>query len=319
MTVDCRNPARHDHRFGQGARTPKERRMLIAVWLTITVMIGEVIVGLWSGSMALLADGVHMGTHTIALGVAWLAYVLTRRHASDRRFSFGTGKVQELAGFGSAILLAVGAVMILFEAVPRLLAPQSIHYTEAIAVAFVGLLANVASFWILRGAAHESHDPDEPHVHEPGDDHTHADSNLRGAVLHVLADAMTSVGAIVALLAGRYLGWSWLDSVVAIVAAVVIAVWAVSLLRATARVLLDQEASANLRAAVKETLEADADTRVADLHVWAVGPGIHTVIASVIVHGEQQPSDYRAPLEERLGIVHPVIEVQRCEAPEHAA
>jgi len=318
MTVDCRHPVRHDHRFGQGARTAKERRMLLAVVLTATVMIGEVIVGIWSGSMALLADGVHMGTHALALGVAWAAYVLARRHATDRRFSFGTGKVQELAGFGSAILLGVSAVLILIEAVDRLFAPQSIRYVEALIAAVIGLLANLASFWILRGAAQEPHDPDVPHEHLLGDEHTHADSNLRGAVLHVLADALTSIGAIAALLAGRYLGWAWLDSGVAIIAAFIIAVWALDLLRATARVLLDREAPEALRKAVREVLESDGDTRVGDLHIWAVGPGIHTVVASVIVHGDKQPADYRAPLERQLGIVHPVVEVQRCEVPEHA-
>lgn len=318
MTVDCRHPVRHDHRFGQGAHTTKERRMLFAVLLTASVMIGEVIVGVWSGSMALLADGVHMGTHALALGIAWAAYVLARRHATDRRFSFGTGKVQELAGFGSAVLLGVSAVLILIEAVDRLFAPLSIRYAEALIAAAIGLLANLASFWILRGAAEEPHDPNEAHEHAPGDEHTHADSNLRGAVLHVLADALTSVGAIAALLAGRYLGWAWLDSGVAIIAAVIIAVWAVSLLRATARVLLDQEAPEPLRIAVREVLESDGDTRVGDLHIWAVGPGVHTVVASVIVHGNKQPGDYRAPLERQLGIVHPVIEVQRCQVPEHA-
>ena len=287
--------------------------MLLAVYLTVIVMIGEVIVGLWSGSMALLADGVHMGTHALALGIAWAAYVVARRHATDRRFSFGTGKVQELAGFGSAILLAVSAVLILVEAVQRLLAPQSIQYVEALIAAAIGLLANMASFWLLRGASHEPHHPDEPHAHVPGELHEHADSNLRGAVLHVLADALTSIGAIAALLAGMFMGWAWLDAGVAIVAAVIIAVWAFSLLRATARVLLDEEAPQVLRAAVKKVLESDGDTRVGDLHIWSVGPGIHTVVASVIVHGDKQPHEYRAPLEQRLGVVHPVIEVQRCE------
>ena len=292
--------------------------MLFAVFLTVTVMIGEVIVGIWSGSMALLADGVHMGTHALALGIAWAAYVIARRHATDRRFSFGTGKVQELAGFGSAILLGVSSVLILIEAIERLLAPQSIQYLEALIAAAIGFAANIVSFWVLRGAAEEPHDPNAPHAHAPGEVHSHADSNLRGAVLHVLADALTSVGAIAALLAGRYMGWAWLDSGVAIVAAVIIAVWAVSLLRATARVLLDAAAPQALRTAVTQVLESDGDTRVADLHVWAIGPGIHTVVASVIVHGDRQPEDYRSPLERELGIVHPVIEVQRCQVPEHA-
>jgi cation diffusion facilitator family transporter len=311
-TIDCRAPHEIDHRFGQGARTARERRVLAAVVLTLVIMTAEIVVGWWSGSIALLADGVHMGTHALALGIALAGYVIARRYSADRRFSFGTGKVQELAGFASAVLLGVTAVAIAVQSIERLLAPQTIRYTEALIAAVIGLVANLVSYAILRGAGASgghSHRHDHEHGH-----HDHEDSNLRGALLHVLADALTSVGAIGALLAGLYLGWSWLDPVVAIAAAIVIAVWSVGLVRATASVLLDREAPTALRDAVARELESDGDTRVLDLHVWSVGPGVTTAVASVVTHGTREPADYKAGLEEELGIMHPIVEVQRCRA-----
>jgi cation diffusion facilitator family transporter len=337
MSVDCRQPSEVDHGFGQNVRLSHERRVLVAVVITAVVMVGEIAVGWLSGSMALLADGVHMGTHALALGIALTAYVLARRYALDRRFSFGTGKVQELAGFASAVLLGVSALAIVFEAVQRLLTPQPIAYTEALVAATVGLVANVASYWVLRGAGdhghHHDHGDEHDHVHDHGhanvhdhnDGHEHGhtehlDSNMQGAILHVLADTMTSVGAIVALLAGAYAGWAWLDPVVALAAAAVVAAWSVGLVRTTARVLLDYEAPSSVRAAVQRALEADGDTQVIDLHVWAIGPGRNTVVASVVTHSFKQPNDYKQPLERDIGVIHPIIEVQRCVAHgEHAA
>lgn len=316
MTLDCRQPLHVDHQFGQGGRTARERRVLLAMSITVVVMIAEIVVGWLSGSMALLADGVHMGTHALALGIALGAYVIARRYAADRRFSFGTGKVQELAGFASAILLGVTAVAIAFEAVQRLLAPQPIDYWQALIAACVGLAANVASYFALRGAEgdHAHHAHSQAHHHEHEHEHEHADSNLRGAILHVLADTLTSVGAIVALVAGASWGWAWLDPAVALAAAVVVAAWAVGLVRTTARVLLDREAPEPVRQAIVSSLQTDGDSQVVDLHVWAIAPGRYTVVASVVAHHAQQPRDYKLRLEQTLGIIHPVIEVHRCTA-----
>jgi cation diffusion facilitator family transporter len=322
MTVDCRQPAHADHQFGQGKRTSRERRVLTAVIITVVVMVAEIVVGWISGSMALLADGVHMGTHALALGIALAAYVIARRYASDRRFSFGTGKVQELAGFASAVLLSVTAIAIAFEALQRLIDPRPIDYWQALVAACIGLAANLASYWVLRGDPQHHHDHDHDHDHgrehehvhgnAREHDHEHVDSNLRGAVLHVLADTLTSIGAIAALLAGAYLGWSWLDPVVAVVAAVVVAHWSIGLMRSTSHMLLDREAPEPIRGAVRALLESDGDSKVVDLHVWAIAPGTHTVVASVVSHYDKQPNDYKVPLERQLGVIHPVIEVQRC-------
>jgi cation diffusion facilitator family transporter len=326
MSIDCRQPLPVDHHFGQGGRTARERRVLLAVLITVVVMVAEIIVGWLSGSMALLADGVHMGTHALALGIALGAYVIARRYASDRSFSFGTGKVQELAGFASAILLGVTAVAIAVEAAQRLVSPHPIDYAQALVAACVGLVANVASYFALRGApddhAHhdhdDNHDDHHDHRHDHTHDHAHDDSNLKGAILHVLADTLTSIGAILALIAGANWGWAWLDPVVALAAAVVVAWWAVGLVRATARVLLDREAPESVRRAVAASLESDGDSRVVDLHVWSIAPGKYTVVASVVAHLAQQPREYKLRLEQSMGILHPVVEVQRCTAHEVA-
>jgi cation diffusion facilitator family transporter len=300
MHSDCTQDWVGDHGFGQGAQKPQERRVLAVVILTLAVMLVEIVVGWFSGSMALLADGVHMGTHALALGMAYVAFVLARRHAENRRFSFGTGKLGELAGFSSALLLAASALLVAAEAIWRLFDPQPIAYREAIAVAALGLIVNVVSAAMLIGKGHH-HD----------DDHHH-DNNTRAAILHVMADAVTSVAALAALLAAWQWGWNWLDPVAALVAAGLIMVWGFDLARDTAAVLLDREAPETLRQRVRMTLESDGDSRVVDLHLWSVGPGIWTLVASVVTHRDRQPSDYKRLLPGDLALHHPIIEVQFC-------
>jgi cation diffusion facilitator family transporter len=292
----------HDHAFGTNAHLHGEQRTRWVVALTAVMMVLEIAAGIAFGSMALLADGWHMATHAAALGVAAFAYAYMRRHASDRRYSFGTGKVAALAGFASAVGLAVVALLVLAESAERLTVPVVIRYNEAIAVACLGLAVNVVSAWLLRDQEHGSHEPAEHH-------HDH---NLRGAYLHVLADALTSVLAIVALVAGKALGWSWMDSVTGIVGSVVIARWSWSLLRDTSRVLLDAEVSEHRSDLIRRAIESDADNRVADLHLWRVGPRHVAAIVSVVTHDPRDPAHYKRLLVSERDLVHVTVEVQTC-------
>jgi len=234
-------------------------------------MVVEIIFGWITGSMALLADGFHMATHAGALAVAAAAYAFARRHAQDRRFTFGTGKVGDLAGFASALVLGVIALGIGVESLGRLFDPRPVAFLEATVVAVAGLAVNLASALLLSDGHHHDHAHDHVHDH---------DNNRRAAFAHVMADALTSVLAIVALLAGRYLGWLWLDPAMGIVGAVVIALWARRLIRDTAGVLLDTT-DPHLEAEVREQVEAPGDVRITDLHIWRVGPGAHAAIVSV--------------------------------------
>ena len=233
----------HDHTFGQDEPRPGERRTRLVVLLTVTMMVAEIIAGVMFGSMALLADGLHMASHSVALGLALIAYVYARRHAADRRFSFGTGKVNALAGFSGALLLAVFAMGMALESVSRFVEPVSIEFNQAILVACLGLVVNVVSALLLQSQPH-SHGADaHAHSHAHGHDHAHEqDLNLRSAYLHVLADALTSVAAIAALLSGKYLGWNWMDPTMGLVGSALVATWSWSLMRSSARVLLDHQA-----------------------------------------------------------------------------
>ena len=268
----------HDHVFLGERHDENARRTLWVVGLTALMMVGEIAAGIVFNSMALLADGFHMATHAGALAVAAAAYAFARRHAADRRFSFGTGKVGDLSGFASAMVLALVALGIAFESVGRLFDPSPVAFGEATLVAIVGLVVNVASVFLLSGGHSHGHHHD--HDHDHGHDHADHDNNLRSAFAHVLADALTSVLAIVALVAGRYLGWIWLDPVMGIVGGIVIAVWAWNLLRDTAAVLLDTS-DPHLEAEVREQVEGPGDARITDLHIWRIGPGAHAAIVSV--------------------------------------
>jgi cation diffusion facilitator family transporter len=247
------------------------RRTQWVVALTVAMMVAEIAAGTWTGSMALLADGFHMATHAGALGVAALAYRYARRHQHDPRYSFGTGKVGDLAGFASALILAVFALGIAAESARRLIEPGPVAFAEATLVAVLGLVVNLVSAWLLMGDHRHHH-------HGAGEDHHH-DHNLRAAYFHVLADALTSVLAIAALLAGRWLGWVWLDPVIGIVGALVIARWSLGLMRDTAAVLLDR-ADPRLAATI-ETILREEGAAPRDLHVWRIGPGAHAAIVEL--------------------------------------
>lgn len=313
----------HEHHFGQDALKSGERRARIVIALTATMMIAEVAGGLAFGSMALLADGIHMASHAAALGITALAYVYARRHARDKRYSFGTGKVNALAGFTSAVLLAVFALAMAAESIERFINPVEIAFNAAIGVAVVGLAVNAASALIL-GHAHghgdannHGHDGHE-HAHEDHYHHHH-DHNLRSAYLHVLADALTSLTAIFALLTGKYLGWNFMDPVMGIAGSLLVARWSWGLLKETAGVLLDRQESESLREEIRAAIESEADNRVSDLHVWSIGPGLCAAIISVVTHTPRDPAHYKALLPGGRGLAHVTVEVQHCEDGEPCA
>ena len=315
------SPWQHDHRFDAGNRRGETRtRWVLAI--TIVTMVAEIAAGWWTGSMALLADGWHMGTHALALGVAALAYSLARHHAADTRFSFGTWKIEVLGSFASALVLGIVAVGIVVESGLRLWRAEPIAIETALVVAVIGLIVNLASAWLLHGAddghghahAHGGHDHDHDH-------HEHAgraqgpkghDLNLRAAYVHVLADALTSVLAIGALAGALWLGWWWLDPLVGVLGAVVIGVWAVGLMRESSAVLLDREMDHPLAHEIRQDLESDGDAKVADLHVWRVGRTQYAAIACVVADAPFAPSVYRARLARHEELVHLSLEVNRC-------
>ncbi len=272
----------HDHVFLGAAHDANARRTLWVVWLTAVMMVGEIAAGYWTGSMALLADGFHMATHAGALAVAAAAYAYARRHAHSAAYSFGTGKVGDLAGFASAMVLGLIALGIGVESVLRLFEPIRVAFGEATIVAVLGLAVNLASAVLLSGGHHHGHAHHHDHDHDHDHDHHHGhDNNLRSAYMHVLADALTSVLAIAALLAGRYLGWAWMDPAMGIVGAVVIARWSWTLMRDTAAVLLDRTDDP-VAMEVRALVEAGGDARIVDLHVWRVGPEARAAIVSVV-------------------------------------
>lgn len=295
------NGSAHAHTFGQDRKRPGEARTLLVIAITATMMVVEIVAGIAFGSMALLADGLHMASHAAALGVTALAYIYARRHAHDERFSFGTGKVNALGGFTGAILLALFAVMMAWESVNRLISPVPIEFDRAILVAVIGLLVNGASMLIL-GHGHD--DQDHHHGH-----HHHHDHNLRAAYLHVLADALTSVLAIVALLVAKYAGQIWMDPMMGIIGALLVARWSLGLTRTTAEVLLDHQAPEEKRKKIQESLESDGATRVTDLHLWSIGPGIYSLVAAVTTRSPLEARHYRARIPAGLGVVHTSIEV----------
>jgi cation diffusion facilitator family transporter len=298
----------HDHNFLGVSHDENARRTLWVVVLTSVMMVGEIAAGQIFGSMALLADGFHMATHAGALAVAAGAYAFARRHADNRHFTFGTGKVGDLAGFASALVLGLFALGIAAESIGRLLDPRPVAFGQATLVAALGLLVNVVSALLLSGGHHHSHDHHHGHdhhrAHEDRGHHRahHHDNALRSAYLHVIADALTSVLAIVALLAGRYLGWIWLDPAMGIVGALVIARWSWSLMRDTGAVLLDTS-DPHLEAEVREAVEGVGDARITDLHIWRVGPGAHAAIVSVTGAADGEA------LRRRLGAVHEIAHV----------
>jgi cation diffusion facilitator family transporter len=300
---------RHSHDFGHDF-SRAERRTRVVIAITIVMMVLEITAGIISHSMALLADGWHMSTHAIAFVMAALAYHFTRRHASDTRFSFGTGKIGVLGGFSSAIVLAIIALAMAGESVHRVFSPLTIHFNEAIGIAALGLGVNLLCAFLLKD------DPHHHHVHasdsRPGHAH-HRDLNLRAAYVHVLADAFTSVLAISALTSGKFFGWAWLDPVVGIVGSGVVFSWAYMLLRNTGLILLDVTPQASdLPEEIRRAIESDNDSIVTDLHVWQVGSGKFAAIVSIVAHEPRTRETYRALLREHEELVHVTIETQQC-------
>ena len=307
----------HDHVFLGPKHDRNERRTWFVVALTAVMMVGEIVAGSLFGSMALLADGWHMATHAAALGIAAAAYLFARQHARNSRFAFGTGKFGDLAAFSSAIILSLIAVQIFYESVTRLVHPVAITYGEAIAVAALGLGVNLVSAWLLR----DSHDHDHHgHGHSHGSSHGsspghgHHDNNLRAAYIHVLADAATSVLAIAALVIAMYSQWVWADPAVGIIGSIVIASWAVGLIRDSGAVLLDVSVDKNLEAVIRDRLETRGD-RVTDLHLWQVGPGHRAAVISVLSDDPLPSATYKRRLGGLRGLSHVTIEVEVCPHP----
>lgn len=293
----------HSHDFHgetEGAETSTKR----VVWLTVIMMVIEIAAGLSFGSMALLADGWHMGTHAAALGITVFAYQYARRHAANREFSFGTGKVSILGGYTSAIVLAIVALLMIMESIDRLLDPKVIQFDQAIGVAVLGLVVNLVSAFMLQGH-HHSHDHYHSHAH-------HHDHNLRAAYLHVIADALTSVLAIVALIAGKAYGMNWMDPAMGIVGALIISHWAYGLAKDTANILLDRTNDRELTAAIVAALEGDADNKVADLHVWQLSSSKYSVIISVVTHNPRPSLHYKKLLDGLGALEHVTVEVHAC-------
>jgi cation diffusion facilitator family transporter len=314
----------HDHTFGQEVKRPGEKKTLIVIGITAVTMAVEIAAGIAFGSMALLADGLHMASHASALTVSAVAYLYTRRHARDARFNFGTGKVNSLAAFASAVMLILFSLVMAVESVQRLVSPVAISFDQAIIVAVVGLVVNGISLLILAERTHShddhagehDHDHDDgapPRAHEHGSPEHH-DHNLLAAYLHVLADAVTSVLAIAALLSGKYLGQAWLDPLMGIVGAALIVRWSWSLIGISARVLLDMQAPEHIREAVRSAVESDGDTRVTDLHVWAVGPAIYAAEVAVVSSTPKEPAQYCARLQRGLPLVHVTVQTYCCGA-----
>lgn len=310
------------HNFLGTRHAQHERRTWMVVGLTAVMMVAEIAAGTIYNSMALLADGWHMATHAGALGLSALAYSFARRHARNPRFSFGTGKVGDLAGYTSAVILGIAALMIAWESVVRLTAPRSIAFDEALLVAIVGLAVNLASAALLWSKHDHDHDHGHDHQHDHGhdhgddhgDDHAHghrADYNIRAAYMHVLADALTSVLAIAALAAGRWLGLAWLDPLMGVIGAAVILHWSIGLARNTGGILLDVEAGGGLVQRVRAAIENDFGDEVADLHVWRVGPGHYAAIVAIVTERVADAAELRSWLEERFPFAHLTVELRR--------
>src|SRR5271165_1424653 len=311
---------RHSHVFLGEGHEQNERRTWMVIVLCSVMMIAEIVGGILFGSIALVADGLHMSTHASALLLAALAYSFARRHAEDQRFSFGTGKLGDLAGFSSAIVLAMIALLFGYEAVSRLIWPVSISFDEAIPIAFLGLAVNVASVLLLsRGGHGHAHGHDHSaHAHGGDDGHqehehahgaAHRDNNMRAAVIHVLADAAVSVLVIVGLLVGRFLGWTWMDPVAGLCGAVVIAAWSYGLVRDTGAILLDMNPDREMAKRMRAVIEGDGD-RLTDLHLWRLGPGHLGAILSIATAKQRGPDYYQSLLGRFRTLSHVTVQVQ---------
>jgi cation diffusion facilitator family transporter len=316
----------HTHIFGQDKIRSGERRTLIVIIITALMMVAEVAAGLAFGSMALFADGIHMGSHMVGLGISFLAYIYARKYAHSQRFSFGTGKVNALAGYSSAIFLVIIALYMGYESIHRMINPVTIEYNQAILVAVIGLVVNGASIFIL-GEKEHTHD----HLEEHDNNHDHAESehehdydqsgrkhakgadhNLKAAYLHVLTDAMTSVLAIIALLGAKYFKLNWMDPLMGVVGAILVIRWSWGLIQGTIKVLLDHQIPAEIQKRITTILEGYKDTKVSDLHIWSIGPGIYSSEIGIVTKYPDSPDTYKALIPEDTGVVHATVEVHLC-------
>lgn len=300
----------HQHDFGQAVKRPVETRMLVVTLLTFFTMIVEISVGVYSGSMALLADGIHMLSHTLALGLAALAYFLVRRLAQDRRFSLGSGKINDLAAFSSALFLLIFCLGLIVESCSRLFKPQDLKVVEALLVGSIGLLVNLASLYLLHGS---EHDHGHSHEHDHAHDHQHEDRNLRAAWVHILADVLTSVAAVLGLIAVALWGWTWVDATIGLIASIIIMCWTFSLLKSSSSVLLDMQASRPMQERIKQRLQEIPGTQIEDLHIWCVGQNAWTLAAVIVSHKGAQAQDYRQKLSDIAELHHPIIEIRLCQ------
>ena len=305
--------AGHNHVFLGEGHDKNERRTWAVIALCAVMMVAEIVGGLLFGSIALVADGLHMSTHASALLLAALAYRYARRHADDPRFSFGTGKLGDLAGFSSAIVLVMIAVLISYEAVSRLIAPVPISFNEAIPIAVLGLIVNIVSALLLSGGGHDhghshDHSHDLSHAHAHGK--AHRDNNMRAAIIHVLGDAVVSVLVIAGLLLARSFGWLFMDPLAALVGAAVIASWSYGLVRDTGAILLDMNPDRGMAEKVRATIERDGD-RLEDLHLWRLGPGHLGAILSVVTTKPRDAGHYRLLLRHFRNLSHVTVEVQQ--------
>lgn len=300
----------HGHSFGQERKRPGEPRTLIVIGITGVMMAVEIIAGILFGSMALLADGLHMASHAVALSINAFAYLYARKQAYNTDYSFGTGKVNALGGFTGALLLAGFALLMGWESLGRFTHPVAIIFDQAIIVAVLGLVVNGVCAIIL-GVDDHHHEDGEPHHHH------HHDHNLKSAYLHVMADALTSVLAIFALLAAKYFGLIWMDPAMGIFGAILVSLWSISLLRTTSGVLLDRQGPQGMRRKIKDRIEEDKDSKVADLHLWSIGPHVYAAVIVVVAHQPLSPDEYKARLPQNLGLEHVSIEVHQCEGRVH--
>jgi cation diffusion facilitator family transporter len=314
MHTEILNRLQHDHNFAVINRKGERRTRLVLV-LTLLTMILEISTGMIFGSMALLADGWHMGTHVAAFMITLYAYGYSRKHAHDQTFAFSSGKVGVLGGFASSVALGVVALMMAIESGERLLSPRIIQFDHALMVAGFGLFINFVCALLLKDSHQHEHSHDHDHEH-------HHDHNLKAAYFHVLADALTSLLAIIALFSGKVYGWNWLDPVMGIVGALIISRWSFTLMKETSPVLLDESTALQHKTAIKDIIESDADNRIADLHVWRVGPDHFAAIISVVSHHPKAPDYYKALLAQSqslkqhyggLRLAHITVEVHRCQ------
>lgn len=313
MPINDISPWTHEHVFDVSSHAA-ERGTRAVMWITAVMMVIEIVAGWRFNSMALLADGWHMSSHAVAIGLSAFAYAAARRYARDPRFAFGTWKIEILGGFASAIFLLGVAVMMVFGSVERILSPQPIHYQDAIVVAVVGLIVNIVCAKILGNAHDHGHNHGNGHHHH-NHDHHH-DLNLKSAYLHVVADAATSVLAIIALAGGWMYGWSWLDPVMGIVGAVLVATWAKNLIFETGKVLLDREMDHPIVEEIREVVETGSkadDTRITDLHVWRVGKQTYSCVLCIVTRDVTMTADrVREQLAQHEEIVHSTIEIHQC-------